>query len=590
MTTSIVKKVLPFIMILTSIISLKAQAPQSINYQAIARNDLGDIIANDNLNLRFSIHEATPTGTIVYSEEHAVTTDQFGLINLGIGEGTNPTGSFSTIPWADETYHVEVKMDYPAGSGFVSLGTSKFRGVPYDLDSSNAVCCMSGNGDFNGDSIINFDDLLEFLAIYGGNTVVAEEIAKEADMDGDCHVGRMDFTIFMAHYGDTLPLSDKQQTISQLLWSFGPTEIGVFYVDSSVGIGTTAPQAKLHIEGTPGIDGIMFPDGTLQTTAFTGPPTSSLWSTNSAGIHYDSGKVGIGVVNPESMLSVGGIGDEKYAGYFAGEYTAANVGEFTAGVYATSPTPTGGGSHAIGVRGFVESGNGWTYGGMFGARSDTPSNTGRSFGIKAEGGNATPGYNYGVYGQVTAGSNAGAGIVGHDLNHSWGGNTNGFWAGYFHGDVHISHNVGIGTHTPAYKLQVGTSGDGTEARANTWSTFSDRRWKTNFQKIDSPLDKLSAINGYYYHWKDKEDKSRQVGVIAQEIEAVLPGIVSTDDGGYKSVDYSKLTALLIEAVKAQQTQIETLTTENQTLKSQMSEVAELRAMIMAMQDEIGMNK
>jgi hypothetical protein len=66
------------------------------------------------------------------------------------------------------------------------------------------------------------------------------------------------------------------------------------------------------------------------------------------------------------------------------------------------------------------------------------------------------------------------------------------------------------------------------------------------------------LNGYYYNWKEGEDPSVQVGVIAQEVEMALPEIVSTDSAGYKSVDYSKITALLIEVNKVQQKQINDL--------------------------------
>ncbi len=127
--------------------------------------------------------------------------------------------------------------------------------------------------------------------------------------------------------------------------------------------------------------------------------------------------------------------------------------------------------------------------------------------------------------------------------------------------------VGIGTNVPGYMLQVGASGDGTEARANAWNTFSDRRWKTNFEVIPNALSKLDQINGYYYNWKNKPDTSLQVGVIAQEIEATLPQIVSTDADGYKSVDYSKLSALLIQAVKEQQILISNQEAQIKNLKS-----------------------
>ncbi len=120
-----------------------------------------------------------------------------------------------------------------------------------------------------------------------------------------------------------------------------------------------------------------------------------------------------------------------------------------------------------------------------------------------------------------------------------------------------------GTTTATYALEVGTTGDGTVARANAWNTFSDRRWKTNFEIIPNALAKIGKVNGYYYNWKDQsKDSSLQVGVIAQELEIILPEVVSTDENGYKSVDYSKITALLIQAVKEQQVIIEQLKNEN----------------------------
>ena len=130
-------------------------------------------------------------------------------------------------------------------------------------------------------------------------------------------------------------------------------------------------------------------------------------------------------------------------------------------------------------------------------------------------------------------------------------------------------NLGVGTTAPGFKLQVGNNGDGSVARANAWTTFSDRRWKTKIVLITNALDKLHKINGYTYKWKEGADTSTQVGVIAQEIEAVLPEAVRTDENGYKSVDYGKLSALLIEAVKEQQLVITDL---NNKLKIQSSKI------------------
>lgn len=155
------------------------------------------------------------------------------------------------------------------------------------------------------------------------------------------------------------------------------------------------------------------------------------------------------------------------------------------------------------------------------------------------------------------------------LNNSWLSNDGGNEGVY----VDANGRVGVGVNAPGVRFQVGTFGDGSIARANAWNTFSDRRWKTGFRSVENSLQKIAAINGYYYQWIGREDNSTQFGVIAQEVEAVLPEIVATDEEGYKSVDYSKLSALLIEGVKAQQEIIEAQQAEIDALKAQ---VAELR--------------
>jgi hypothetical protein len=122
--------------------------------------------------------------------------------------------------------------------------------------------------------------------------------------------------------------------------------------------------------------------------------------------------------------------------------------------------------------------------------------------------------------------------------------------------INDNGNVGVGTTNPLYLFQVGKNGDGSEARANAWNTFSDKRWKKDLVLINNTTDAIKNINGYYYHWKEGDDKSRQLGFIAQEIEAVYPEIVSKDSEGNLSLDYSKMTPILLQAIKEQQETIE----------------------------------
>jgi hypothetical protein len=80
---------------------------------------------------------------------------------------------------------------------------------------------------------------------------------------------------------------------------------------------------------------------------------------------------------------------------------------------------------------------------------------------------------------------------------------------------------------------------------------SDERLKDNIQPISEPLYKLSKVGGYTFDWNNKQDtyKGNDVGVLAQEIEEVLPQLVKTRDTGYKAVKYEKIVPLLIESIK-----------------------------------------
>ncbi len=87
---------------------------------------------------------------------------------------------------------------------------------------------------------------------------------------------------------------------------------------------------------------------------------------------------------------------------------------------------------------------------------------------------------------------------------------------------------------------------------------SDVRLKKNIVSIDGALNKVLSMNGKYYDWRTTEfpnkglEEGRQVGVIAQEIEKILPEVVVTDDDGFKSVEYGHIVPVLIEAIKEQQ--------------------------------------
>ena len=142
-------------------------------------------------------------------------------------------------------------------------------------------------------------------------------------------------------------------------------------------------------------------------------------------------------------------------------------------------------------------------------------------------------------------------------------------------------NVGINTTTPGSTLHVigdvliqtgalgvGVSPNATDGRIDASNDIvafstSDRRLKENITPIANALEKVRSLTGVEFDWKE-ETKSvhgyegHDVGVIAQDVQAVLPEAVRTNDSGYLSVRYEKMIALLVEAMKEQQAQIDEL--------------------------------
>ena len=97
------------------------------------------------------------------------------------------------------------------------------------------------------------------------------------------------------------------------------------------------------------------------------------------------------------------------------------------------------------------------------------------------------------------------------------------------------------------------SGGGARSGANN---CSDIRLKKDIKPLKSALSTLGKLQGKSYRWKDNNEPD--IGLIAQELEKVIPELVKTDNKGYKSIVYQKLTAVLIEAVKEQQQEINNL--------------------------------
>lgn len=127
--------------------------------------------------------------------------------------------------------------------------------------------------------------------------------------------------------------------------------------------------------------------------------------------------------------------------------------------------------------------------------------------------------------------------------------------------IRASGGVGIGTNDP---LGAALAVNGTICYTGNLQLCSDARYKTDVKTIPDALNRVTQMRGVNFKWKTEEypdrnfSEGRQVGFVAQELRDIAPEVVMEDAEGYLSVDYGRLTPVLVEAIKSQQSQINEL--------------------------------
>lgn len=139
-----------------------AQVPQKMSYQAVIRNNTGELVTNQMVGMKISILQGSSSGNIVYSETHQPGTNANGLVSVEIGNGTVVSGAFSSINWANGPYFIQTETDPSGGTNYTITGTSQLLSVPYAqyAEKSGNPILQAGNGIvIQNDSIINIGDL-----------------------------------------------------------------------------------------------------------------------------------------------------------------------------------------------------------------------------------------------------------------------------------------------------------------------------------------------------------------------------------------------------------------------------------------------
>ena len=107
--------------------------PEAFKYQAIVRNVDGEPQGGINVSFQVTLKEVSCTGTPVYQETFSVTTNDYGLVNLSIGNGNTISGTFSSISWGASYHYIDVAMDINGGSDYTPMSCTQLLSVPYAL-------------------------------------------------------------------------------------------------------------------------------------------------------------------------------------------------------------------------------------------------------------------------------------------------------------------------------------------------------------------------------------------------------------------------------------------------------------------------
>jgi len=285
-------------------------------------------------------------------------------------------------------------------------------------------------------------------------------------------------------------------------------------------------------------------------------------------------------------------GDNIYLGAWAGAKNTTGEENVAIGADANSVNTTGSSNTYIGWRaGLTNSGNNNVVTGHDAGSAHSyhsvPSNynnsvlLGKEAGFWANGGdnNTYIGYRSGYYGE-TAKNNVMIGYKAGNNDQAGEGNIFiGYEAGHNEDGSNQLYIANSSTAEPLIKgdFLANTLDMNADVTTTTINEVSDIRFKKDIKPIIGALEMVVNMTGVYFSWDQNNEAQkpfkddRQVGFIAQELEKVVPEVVATSERGYMSVNYGKISAILLEAIKEQQTEIENQNAENDRLNQKLED-------------------
>ncbi len=297
------KKYFLFLVTLCLQLSLFAQAPAKFNYQSVVRNASGAVIPNQPISLRFSIHDGSTSGSIVFQQTDTIISNQFGVITVVIGGGSITFGNLNQVNWGAGEKFMQVELDIAGGTSYVDMGTTQLLSVPYALYAANAGSSTPGPQGATGAT--GADGL-------NGVTGAKGDTGLQGPTGADGATGAVGATGVQGATGN-----DGLAGVTGATGLPGATGVK----------GDTGATGANGIDGATGTTGASGADGAVGATGIQGPTgvADSVWTRSGNNIfNNNTGNVGINNPMPMATLDVNGytrlgpsgppIKTQRYAG------------------------------------------------------------------------------------------------------------------------------------------------------------------------------------------------------------------------------------------------------------------------------------
>ena len=324
--------------------NLIAQTQDAFNFQAVIRNDTGELLVNQEIKVLFEILENNPEGEVIFLQESEVTSNKYGLITAEIGNDEIIEGDFSSISWSENSYFIRISVDFDASGNYEEIGVSQLLSVPYAMyakSSGNSYWEKSDEGIYNNMDNVSIgsnspSNLLSISLPEAGDQ-------KDRGFSLNRNTGHLDLingTLYDGHFQARIsaksthenspgmviaatPFLDEvnkhgillragenealQNANALTIQNFDQSLITV-KADGKTGFGVENPDYQVDVSGAVNASNFY-----LNGESF----RSSLWSENQNDIFFSTGNIGIGDSAPNNLINISlpETGDQQDKGF-----------------------------------------------------------------------------------------------------------------------------------------------------------------------------------------------------------------------------------------------------------------------------------